>query len=714
MFLPRLARWCARHRFLVIVLWTAVLVGGIASAPVLFDRLDPEVGSVPGSDSARASAQLHRAAPSGDSISAVLEGRPASDPALRRDLAALTGSLEDLPGVASVVSPASGSGTGLVSRDGTAVALGIIFEPSAAGEAAVDEAAALIRGFDAPRVLVGGGALLDREMEEQAASDLVQAELISLPVALVLLLVLFGGVLAAGIPVLVALVGVGATLLALLGFAFVGDVSVYAVNVVTMLGLGLAVDYALLLVSRYREERAAGGAALLPCAEDAALERTFATAGRTVAFSGLTVAASLAGLLVFPDAFLRSMGVAGLAVVLLVLLGALTLLPALLGLLGARIRPRRDQRTSGARFVSVARWVRRRPLAVTVVVCALLAVAAVPFLGVRYANPDSSSLPTSSPSRQLAELAESRFDTTADVDPVTVVADGELDAATTAAYADRLGELAGVTEVRVRSAVPDLTVVDVVPSGDAQGPVALRLVEDVRALPAPAPVLVTGDAAELVDYQQAIGDRLPWMLGIIAAATFVLLFLFTGSVVVPVKALALNVLSLGASFGALVWVFQDGHLGALVGTEALGSLSITTPVLVLAIAFGLSMDYEVFLLGRIAEGYRLTGDTDLAVERALQHTGRIVTAAALLMVVVFAGFVAGGFSPVKQIGLGLALAVAVDATLVRMLLLPAVMTLTGRWNWWAPRWLTRPARYLALREEPADASRPAGSVPVAV
>ena len=224
------------------------------------------------------------------------------------------------------------------------------------------------------------------------------------------------------------------------------------------------------------------------------------------------------------------------------------------------------------------------------------------------------------------------------------------------------------------------------------------------------------DAAELADYQDALAERLPWMAAVIVLATFVLLFLFTGSLVVPVKALLLNAVSLSASFGALVWIFQDGHLGALVGTEALGSLSVTTPVLVLAIAFGLSMDYEVFLLGRIAETYRRTGDNDLAVERGLQQTGRIITAAAVLMIVVFAGFVAGGFSPVKQIGLGLALAVAVDATLVRMLLVPALMSLMGRWNWWAPAPLRRVHDRLGLREEapatpPVPVPAPAAPVP---
>jgi RND superfamily putative drug exporter len=233
----------------------------------------------------------------------------------------------------------------------------------------------------------------------------------------------------------------------------------------------------------------------------------------------------------------------------------------------------------------------------------------------------------------------------------------------------------------------------------------------VRALDAPAPVQVTGGAASLSDYQDALTDRLPWALAIIIGATFVLLFAFTGSVVVPLKALVMNSLSLGASFGALVWVFQDGNLGWLFGTEALGSLSITTPVLVFAIAFGLSMDYEVFLLGRIAETWRRTGDNDRAVAVGLQATGRIVTAAALLMVVVFGGFVAGGFSPVKQVGLGLALAVAVDATIVRMLLMPAVMTLMGRANWWAPATLRRLHDRFGLVEDLPDVR--SGGAPLA-
>jgi RND superfamily putative drug exporter len=267
-----------------------------------------------------------------------------------------------------------------------------------------------------------------------------------------------------------------------------------------------------------------------------------------------------------------------------------------------------------------------------------------------------------------------------------------------------------VRAVTPRSTGAELTAIDVLPKGPDQGPNARALVEEIRALDLPVSAMVTGDAARLTDYEHALSSRLPVAGGIVMAATFVLLFLFTGSVVVPLKAIVMNLLSLGASFGALVWVFQEGNLGWLVGTEALGSLSITTPVLVFAMAFGLSMDYEIFLLGRIAEEWRRTRDNRLAVSRGLEGTARIVTAAALLMTVVFAGFVAGGFSPVKQVGFGLALAIVVDATIVRMLLVPAVMSLMGRANWWAPAPLRRLHRRIGLHEAPSAPAerRPAG------
>jgi RND superfamily putative drug exporter len=673
----------------VVVAWVLLVLVGGATAPVLFERLSGSVGVVPGSESLLAARQLQAAAPSGEELYAVVDGREWTDPAVQGEVQEAAAAVRALPGVTAVVTPYEVQAPGLVADDGRAVTLVVQLArdfPDSTGDGAVR----LLRAIDAPRVLVGGGELLDQEMDAQVADDLQRAELLSLPVVLVLLLVLFGGLVAASLPVVVALVSVAGTFLALTAVSLLTDVSVYSVNIVTMLGLGLAVDYALLLVTRFREERAVDPL-VVP-----AVERTLATAGRTVLFSGLTVGACLTGLLVFSDTFLRSMGAAGLAVVLLAMLAALTLLPALLVLLGARVRPAAPDR--GRLFARVARASRRRPLVLVLVLSSLLLAAGTPFLGVRFANPDARSLPESSASRQLQELATERFAGAADVDPVTLVGSGPL----APGLLDGLRALPDVRGVAERQGVPGLTVVDVVPVGESQGDAALDLVDRIRALPAAEGYRVTGDAAFLSDYSAALVDRLPLALTVMVGLTCLLLFLFTGSVVLPVKAVLLGMLSLGAGLGALVVVFQDGHLGSVLGTPALGSLSTTTPVLVFVIAFGLSMDYEVFLLGRIAEEHRKTGDTDLAVERGLQATGRVVTSAALLLVVVFAGFIAGGFSPVRQVGVGLVVAVVIDVTLVRMLLLPAVMRLMGEANWWAPAPLRRLHGRVGLAEAPSD------------
>jgi RND superfamily putative drug exporter len=704
--MQRLTRLCVRRRWTVIAIWATVLVGGFAAAPVLFSNLSTEAGVVDNSESARASERLWRVAPSGTMVYAVVDGLAASDPNLRSTVTSTADRLAALRGVESVVTPWTGQGDEALSdsrgvaADGRAIALAVQFEATQTGWQAVEPATALLRSIDAPRVLVGGEELLDLEMEEQAAADLAQAELFSLPVVLVLLLLVFGGMVAAGLPVLIALLGTAATLGLLAAVSAVADVSVYAVNIVTMLGLGLAVDYALLVVSRFREERAGTPDLHL------ALLRTFATAGRTVAFSGMTVAASLAGLLAFPDDFLRSMGLAGLAVVLLAMAATLTLLPAMLSLVGHRIRPARAH-GSGRLARRLAEAMHGpRAVAVVAVVVPVLALAALPFVQVRYAEPDERSLPASSESRQIQEVLRERFATPASSDPLTVVTETRLSRDELTSYVTTFEGLAGVQAVTPRTTGAELSAIDVFPRGPDQGPNARALVEEIRSLDLPVSLMVSGDAAELADYEHALSTRLPVAGGIVIAATFVLLFLFTGSVVVPLKAIVMNLLSLGASFGALVWVFQEGHLGGLVGTEALGSLSITTPVLVFAMAFGLSMDYEIFLLGRIAEEWRRTGDNRLAVTRGLEGTARIVTAAALLMTVVFAAFVAGGFSPVKQVGFGLALAIVVDATIVRMLLVPAVMSLMGRANWWAPAPLRRLHQRIGLHESPSSVAEP--------
>ena len=704
--LARLARFSLRRRRLVAAAWAVLFVAGIAFGSAVFERLDPDVGDAAGTESARAAARLDALDPGGESIAAVADGIDPGDPAVAASLRATAERLRAIPGVAEVADPVTAQVPELVAADGRAVLVAVELAPGLGEDRfdqAVEAAAAELRRLDAPRVLVGGGPLQDWEFEDQVGADLARAELLSMPVVLVLLLVIFGGIVAAGLPVLVALTGVAGTLLALLGISAVTDVSVYSVNVVTMLGLGLAVDYALLLVSRFREERATRD---LP----AAVEAAAATAGRTVVFSGLTVAASLAGLLVFADPFLRSMAYGGGAVVLIDMLAAVTLLPALLGMWGHRIRPTPRRTDPAGLFAAVSRLVQRRAPVIVVAVAVPLVVAATPFLHARYQQPDASFLPDGAESRELVETLQARFAPALWVEPLVVVADAGDDRAGLAAFAGRVAGLEGVLAVgEPRPLAGGVHVLEVLPEGSGTDAAASRLVGAVRSVPAPFGFQVTGDAAALADYQATIRDRLPAAAALVVLATFALLFLFTGSVVVPVKAIVMNVLSLGASFGALVWVFQDGHLAGLLGAEGSGALDPTVPVLTFAITFGLSMDYEVFLLSRIKEAWDETGDNDQAVALGLQRSGRIVTSAALLLVVVYAGFMTAGMLTIKQIGLGTVLAVLLDATVVRMLLVPATMKLMGRWNWWSPGPLRRLHRRVGLAEGPALAlSLPGG------
>ena len=350
----------------------------------------------------------------------------------------------------------------------------------------------------------------------------------------------------------------------------------------------------------------------------------------------------------------------------------------------------------------MSRLVQRRAPLIVVAVGVPLVVAVTPFLHAAYQQPDAGFLPAGAESRELYETLEARFDPSIWVEPVVLVADAGTDAAglaRVAAFGERVAALDGVRAVGEPQPLANgVAVVEVLPTGGGTDAAAARLVTDIRSLPAPFPVQVTGDGAALADYQATVADRLPLAAAIVVLATFVLLFLFTGSVVVPVKAIVMNVLSLGASFGALVWVFQDGHLAGLLGAEDAGAIDPTVPVLTFAITFGLSMDYEVFLLSRIKEAWDETGDNDLAVAVGLQRSGRIVTSAALLLVVVFSGFMAAGMLTIKQVGLATVLAVLLDATVVRMLLVPATMKLMGRWNWWAPAPLRRLHRRFGLDE----------------
>ncbi|MFL6226019.1 MAG: MMPL family transporter [Actinomycetes bacterium] len=709
-----LGRLVYRRRVLVVLAWVLVLGAGVGVGGEVFGRLGTGSGLRDDAESVVVSDRVARMSGSGAEITGLLDGRRADDPAFRAEVADAVEDLEAMAGVHRVVGPwaagravrgergAQGAAGGgppdnpLIAEDRRAVMVRVELETGMPGgglDRAVDRVGERLRAVDAPRVLVGGDEIAREEFQDQAQEDLERGETLALPVMLVLLFLVFRGFVAAVLPLLVAVVAVAGALLILLGVSHVADISAYSVNVITMLGLGLAVDYSLLVISRFREERAAG----LELPE--AIERTLATAGRTVAFSGLTVAAALCGLLAFAEPFLRSLAWGGIGVVLVAMVAAVTLVPALLGLWGRRIRPGPAPATDRGVFYRLSRVVQRAAPVIVVAVAALLVLLAVPFRHARLENSGLESLPRSSASRQLFDTVDARF-AGGGTDPIVVVVESVPGSPLAADYLHRVGQLPGVARVEPRQGTPpQLTVLDVVPQGTSEGPVATRLVQRIRALERPVAVGVTGPAAFLVDYRDSLTGRLPYALGLIGLATFALLFLMTGSVVVPVKAIVMNVLSLGASFGALVWVFQQGHLSGLLGFDPPGMVDITVPVLIFVFAFGLSMDYEVFLMSRIKEAWDQTGDNDLAVALGLQRTGRIVTSAAALIVIVFLGFAAGELLTIKEVGLGMAIAVVLDATVVRMLLVPATMKLMGRWNWWAPPAMRRLHDRFGLAEQ---------------
>jgi trehalose monomycolate/heme transporter len=501
------------------------------------------------------------------------------------------------------------------------------------------------------------------------------------------------------------------------GITFATDVSVFSINVITLLGMGLAIDYGLFVVTRFREELAkAPGTERVDV--NAAIAATMATAGRTVLFSGLIVAASLASLLIFPQSFLRSMGYGGVAAVLVAMVGALTLLPALLTVLGSRIeggrmpwrpgsRPPaagRDEAAGGdpthapGAWAALAHSVMRRPFAYLLVIVVALMALGGPFLSTRWGSVGEQALPASAPSRVASELGNRDFGGETATADIVVEGAGQSQLS---AYIGRLGKLAGVQSARLidRAATSNgagtTSLVQVSWLGNSQTEQSQQLVKDLRAVDpgTGASALVGGLSANTVDLIDSIGAHLPWMGVLVVAVMFVLLFVAFGSLVLPLKAVVMNVVSLGASFGVVTWVFQDGHLSGLLGFTTPGYLDATQPILMLAIIFGLSMDYEVFLLSRIREEWDRTGDNTTAVANGLQHSGRIITSAALLLAVVIGAFATSGILIMKMIGIGMLVAVLIDATVVRALLVPATMRLLGTANWWAPgplrRWWDR-------------------------
>ena len=703
-----------RRRWWVIGAWLLAVVAGVVAAGPLADRLS---AGFDGSDRLESARVLHRIedlSPTGGDIAIVIDGVDTSGPP-PADITTLLDDLARTPGVVSVVDPWTTGAEDLAATDGQAALVAVSFtnglDESAEHELAdtVTELAHRVEaGSGATTVEVGGVPIVQQEFETQAERDLLRGEAIALPVALVAMVFIFGGLRAAAMPLAVSIGAYLTAGIALLGATYLLDsVSVFALNVVSMLGIGLGIDYGLLLVSRFREERGQGATVR------EAVETTVATAGVTVVFSALTVAVAMSGMFVFADPTMTSFGVAGLSAVMLSMVAALTLLPALLAVLGARIKPARVVATETGGFYRLSKLVQRFAIPVVIVVAGGLALLATPFLDANLENGDARSLPRSSEARAAALTLAERFPARG-AEPIVVIADAAASSPEGQAWVATLAGMDGVAGFQARPGFAgDVLVVDVVPEGTSQGDTALDLVRAIRDQPASFDVEVGGTAAETLDVREMIGNRIPIAIGVVVAATFVLLFLMTGSVAIPIKAVIMNMLSLGASFGALVWVFQDGNLSGLLAFDPVGSIDLWLPTIIFLFAFGLSMDYEVFLLSRIKEIHDRTGDNAEAVAQGLQHTGRIITSAAFLIVVVFAGFAAGETLTIKQLGVGLALAVVVDATVVRSLLVPATMKLLGRWNWWAPAPLRRFHARFGLHEPPSarpeDPSQPAGN-----
>nr|WP_218617370.1 MMPL family transporter [Cryptosporangium aurantiacum] len=561
---------------------------------------------------------------------------------------------------------------------------------------------------------VGGPTAINRDINERVSEDIARAETLSMPVLLILLVVIFGSLAAASLPLAVGALAILGAFTALRGLSYLTDVSIFSVNVVTILGLGLAIDYGLFMVGRFREELGRG-----LDVEDA-VARTMATAGRTVAVSGITVAVSLAGLLIFPLAFLRSMGLGGLSAVVIAMVAALTVLPALFGVLGHRVdalsirKLLRRRPRPAATDVEHGFWYRlahsimRRPIVYAVGVLAVLLVAGAPFLRVEFGGIDARALPEGTESRVVSEELDRDFVRNGQ-SPIEAIVTADSGALTQ--YVGAVRNVDGVTGAEVTATAGDTARVTITYDGDPISTESRELVGRIRDVPPPADgeVLVGGQTAQLADQLDTIGDRLPWMALIIVGATFVLLFFAFGSLVLPIKAIVMNVLSLGASFGALVLIFQEGYLADWLNFTPTGTLEATQPILVLAIVFGLSMDYEVFLMSRMREEYDRTGDNTTAVAVGLQRSGRIITSAALLILVVIGLFSISGITFIKLIGVAMLIAVLVDATIVRALLVPATMRLLGDANWWAPRPLRRLYARYGIREED---STPPAPVPV--
>jgi putative drug exporter of the RND superfamily len=632
-----------------------------------------------------------------------------ASPAVRREVGRLTRGMEGVEHVGAVVNPLRDrrAGAALIARDGESLALTAHLSTEDiedAGGIAAEGVEPLVASSSLD-VAMGGFAPGFNETNDQTREDLTKSELIAFPILALLLLFVFRGVVAASIPLLLGVISIVGTLLVLRVMAGFTDASVFALNIATGLSLGLAVDYALLLVSRYREEIGRGGASR------EAHRRTVRTAGRTVLFSGLTVAAAMAALIVMPQRFLYSMAVAGTAVAVFSALLAILVVPSILALLGTRIDALSIRRGPAVSDTSdgwyrLARGVMRRPIGVALASSALLLACAAPLLWTTLTGPSSEAVPPGQPSYDAYRYLEAHYprDVT---EAVTVAVDGRAEPAQLAAFQRRVEAVEGIGRGTPFSRSPEgVAYANFAPEEQALTGGSQDAVDDVRAMAAPggAAVLVSGNTARFIDQKQSLLEHAPLVVAIIALTTLVLLFLLTGSVLLPLKTLLMNALTLGATLGILVLAFQDGWLKGALDYTGPAAVEVTSLVFLFAVIFGLATDYAVLVMARIKERYDLGDSNEEAVAIGIGRTGRVITAAALAIAIVFLAFAVSSVFFVKQIAIGMAVGVMIDATIVRALLVPSLMRLFGEWNWWAPRPLRRLQERFGFSESEAPTS----------
>lgn len=683
-----------RKATLIIFILAVLVAGGIGS--LAFSKLDSGGYSDPKSESAKAaqylSSNFHVKDPS---IVLIVDSGAldASDPSVAASATRLERAVKAEPGVGQTLSFwSAGNAPTLKSSDGKA---GFLFiYTTETGFASASDVGKNIQSkfdgkFESLTVYASGGGVIGHAINTKISKDLALAEAISIPLTFLLLAFVFGAMVASAMPLVVGISAILGAFFLIFLFTLFTSVSVFALNLITGLGLGLGIDYALLIVNRFREELHLGKSV-----EESVLA-TMSTAGKTVFYSGLTVLVTLSSLIFFPLDYLKSFGYAGISVVALAVAGALIPLPAILAILGNKINkgvvrksaliPKED-----GRWAATARMVMRRPVPIVVVSLTILMILAAPIKDIAFAQVDARVLPKSDKAAIASQIILDRFAGQEGSPIEIIIPDGSQKTQEVAAYVKALSAVEGVVRVTPpQSNGVDLRIMAIQSMG-SRTTEAQTLIHNIRTIEAPVGTLVGGPAADFTDSQDGIAHTLPWALGWIALSVLILVFIFTGSIILPIKAVLLNILSLGATLGVLSWIFINGHLKWLIGDFTVtGTLDTGTTILIAVVVFGLSMDYEIFLLSRIREEHIAGKSNTESVATGLQRSARIITAAAILLAVIFGAFITSGVTLIKMMGFGVAFAILLDATLIRALLVPALMRLFGERNWWAPKALKR-------------------------